>query len=65
MIARDVLSEVRNMSESQEFNPQPDPPGADEDEYADFNPQPDPPGETAEPPDDPESELNPQPEPPG
>ena len=52
------------MSEEQEFNPQPDPPGAADDEYADFNPQPDPPGVTAEPPDKPEGEPDAQPDPP-
>jgi hypothetical protein len=42
------------MSDSdQDFNPQPEPPGAS----SDFNPQPEPPGA--------DSEFNPQPEPPG
>ena len=52
------------MSEEQDFDPQPDPPSAADDEYADSDPQPDP-GVTAEPPDELEPELNPQPEPRG
>jgi hypothetical protein len=64
MIALGLPSEDRNMSEEQDFDPQPDPPSAADDEYADSDPQPDP-GVTAEPPDELEPELNPQPEPPG
>jgi hypothetical protein len=52
------------MSEEQDFNPQPDPPAAKEEDGADFNPQPDPPA-SPEPPYEQETELNPQPEPPG
>ena len=44
---------------TQDFNPQPDPPGK-HNPTQDFNPQPDPPGKH-----NPTQDLNPQPEPPG